>query len=136
MQAKVGVERHPQNHRPDVFGRGGFKQVGPTTGAIAHVVAHQIGNHRRVARIILGNARFHLAHQISSDVSGFGVNAPTQLRKQRHKAGAKAVADNQKRNFLGGNTKGREPGKQATHAEQAHGHHEEAGHGTATQGDL
>ena len=137
LQTKVGIQRHPENHRADVFCRGGLKQIGPTTGAVANIIPDEIGNDRRVARIVFGNARFNFAHQVCPHVGGFGVNATAELRKQRHKTGAKAVADNQKGDFLGWRyQRGVTAGKQTTHAKEAHGHDEQPGDGAATQGNL
>ena len=47
-----------QNHGPDAFGGRGFEQVRATSGAVAHVVAHQVGDHRGVARVVLRQAGF------------------------------------------------------------------------------
>ena len=45
-----------ENHRADVLGGRGFEQVGAAAGAVAHVVAHEVGDHRRVAGIVLRDA--------------------------------------------------------------------------------
>ena len=74
-----GAEHHGGNQRDGV----GFKQVGGHAGAVAHVVAHVVGNHGRVARIVLGNAGFDLAHQVGADVSALGENAAAEPGKDR-----------------------------------------------------
>ena len=47
---------------------------------VTDVVAHVVGDHGRVARVVLGNAGFHLAHQVGPDVGGLGVDPATDPR--------------------------------------------------------
>ena len=68
----------------------GFKDIGRHTGAVAHVVAHQVRHYGGVARVIFGNAGFHFAHQVGAYVSGFGVNAAAYAHKQGQQRTAKA----------------------------------------------
>ena len=100
LQAEVGIQRHPKNHRANIFRRGRFKQIGPTAGAIADVIPHQIGDDRRIAWVVFRDTRFNFADQVCPHISGLGVNATAKLRKQRHKTGAKAIANNQKGDLL------------------------------------
>ena len=56
-----------------------FEQVGAAAGAVAHVVADEVRDHARVARVVLGDARLNLADEIRSDVGGLGVDTAAQL---------------------------------------------------------
>src|SRR5205085_1875682 len=78
------IQNHTQDHRPDILGGGRLEQVCTTTGAVAHVVAHQVGDHGGVARIVFRYARFHLAHQVSAHVGGFRVNTASELGEQSY----------------------------------------------------
>ena len=51
-----------QDHCADILGCRRFKQIGATAGAIANVIAYQIGDDCRVARIIFRNTSFHFAY--------------------------------------------------------------------------
>ena len=50
-----------------------------------------------VAGIILRNAGFHFADQVSAHVSGLGIDTAAQLGKQGHERSAEAITDDQKR---------------------------------------
>ena len=78
---RASNQQGAQNHGGNEGDGIGFKKIGCHAGAIAHVIAHVVGNHSRVARIILGNTRFHLAHQVGADVSTFGKDATAQPSK-------------------------------------------------------
>ena len=56
----------------------GFEQVGRHAGAIAHVVAHVVGDRCRVARIIFRNAGFHFADHVAADVRTLGEDAAAE----------------------------------------------------------
>jgi hypothetical protein len=62
------AQRHGGDQRDGV----GLEQVGGHAGAVAHVVAHVVGDHRRVARVVFGDAGFHLAHQVGAHVGALG----------------------------------------------------------------
>ena len=68
----------------------GLIQVCTHTGYVSHVVAHVIGDDGRVAGVILGDARFHLAHKVRAHIGGLGENAAAYTSKQGHGAGAHA----------------------------------------------
>src|SRR4029077_14282407 len=87
-QAEVGKQTDPENHGADVFRGGRFEQVGAAAGTVADVVTHQVGNHRRVARVVFGNARLHLADEVGADVGGFRVDAAAELGEQRDERSA------------------------------------------------
>jgi hypothetical protein len=73
-----GDHQRAQHHGGDQRHRVGLEQVGGHAGAVAHVVAHVVGDHGGVARIILWNAGLDLAHQISPDVCALGEDATAQ----------------------------------------------------------
>src|SRR5699024_9515896 len=50
------------------------------------VVAHVVGDHGRVARVVLGNARFDLADEVRADVGRFRVDAAADAGEQAHEA--------------------------------------------------
>ena len=60
---------------------------------VAHVVAHVVGDNRRVARVILGDARFELSYQVGADVSGLGVDAAAQTPEDADETAAKTKPD-------------------------------------------
>ena len=91
------VDRDTQDHRADVLGGGGLEQVRAAAGAVADVVAHEVRDDARVARVVLGDARLHLAHEVGADVRGLGVDAAAELGEQRHERGAEAEADDEER---------------------------------------
>ena len=86
-------QRDAENHRADVLGGGGLKDVRATAGAVADIVADQVGDDGGVARVVLRNARLDLADEVSADIGRLGVDAAAELREQRHEAGAEAKAD-------------------------------------------
>ena len=124
-----------QDHGADVLGGRRLEQVGATAGAVADVVAHQVGDHGRVARVVLGDAGLHLADQVGADVGRLGVDTAAELGEEGHEAGAEAEADDQERRLLGVR-EAAEGGEDAVHAEQRERHHQEAGDGAAAHGDL
>ncbi len=87
----------------------GLEQVGAAAGAVADVVAHQVGDHGRVARVVLGDAGLDLADQVGADVGGLGVDAAAELGEQRHEAGAEAEADDLERTWRRPRSGGRCP---------------------------
>ncbi|OIQ72777.1 hypothetical protein GALL_455900 [mine drainage metagenome] len=82
-------QQHGGNHGHSV----GFEQVGGHAGAIAHVVAHIVGNHCRVARVVFGNAGFDLADQVGTDVGALGENSAAETGKYRDQGTAKGQTD-------------------------------------------
>ncbi|MNI28248.1 hypothetical protein D3C73_820160 [compost metagenome] len=81
--AGLGQHQAAQQHGGDHGDRIGFKQVGGHAGAVADVVTDVVGDHRRVARVVLGNARFDLADQIGADIGPLGEDAAAQAREDR-----------------------------------------------------
>ena len=71
---------HGDPDRDDI----GFEQVRGHSGAVADIVADVVGDHRRVARIVLGNPGFDLADQVGADVGGLGEDAAAETGEDRH----------------------------------------------------
>ena len=135
LDAEDRIERGAQNHGADVFRRRGFKDVRAAAGAVAHIVAHQVRDHRRVPRIVFRDAGLHLAHQVRAHVRSLGVDATAQLGKKRHQRSAKAKADQLVRNVL----RILQPAKkeeEAAHAEQGEADDHHAGNRAPVQGNL
>ncbi len=88
----AAVKGQANGHRPDDGGDIRLEQVGTHAGDVAHVVADVVGNHRRVARIILRDVLLQLAHQVGAHIGSFGVDASPHAGKQRHRTGPKTEA--------------------------------------------
>ena len=139
--AGAGDQQGAQHHGGDQRDGIGLEQVGGHAGAVAHVVTHVVGDHGRVARVILGDAGFHLAHQVGADVSALGEDAAAQTGEDRDQRGAEGKAD-QRVEQVGQLVVGRqvavadqepeEPGD----AQQAQAHHQHAGDGAAAEGHV
>ena len=90
----VGEGDGADHHRRASALSAGAEQVGAHTGDIAHIVAHVVGDHRRIARIVLGDALFHLADQIGADIGRLGEDAAAHAREQCNGRSAKAESGN------------------------------------------
>ncbi len=75
-------ERSRKNRRRKNRASVGFEQVGAHARDVAHVVTYVIGDGSRVARVVLGDARFDLAHQVGAHVSSLCVDTATNTGKQ------------------------------------------------------
>ena len=89
----AGEEDRGQHHRRDHRHRVGLEQVGRHAGAIADVVADVVGDGRRVARIVLGNAGLDLADEVGADVGALGEDAAAETGEDRDQRGAEAERD-------------------------------------------
>ena len=89
----VVSEQRPQEHRRD-HGHGvGLEQVGGHAGVVADVVAHVVGDHRRVAGIVLGDAGLDLADQVGADVGGLREDAAAEAGEHRDQRAAEREPD-------------------------------------------
>ena len=77
-----------RDHGADI----GFEQIGAHARDVAHVVADVVRDDAGIARIVLGNARLDLAHQIGADVRCLGVDAAPDPGEQGDGAGAHGEA--------------------------------------------
>ncbi len=79
----VFQQQRSQHHRGADSYDIGFEQVGCHARAVAHVVAHVVGDNGRVARVVLGNSCFDLAHQVGPDICRLGKDPAAQTREDR-----------------------------------------------------
>ena len=70
-----------QEHGGDDGHRIGLKQVCSHASAIAHVVAHVIGDDCGVAWVVLGNTGIDFSHEVGSDVGTLGEDATAESCK-------------------------------------------------------
>ena len=87
---RIGEEDRAEQHGGDDGHRIGLEQVGGHAGAIADIVADVVGDHGRVARIVLGNAGLDLADQVGADVGALGEDAAAETGEDRDQRGAEA----------------------------------------------
>ena len=71
----------------------GLEQVGGHAGAVADVVADVVGDGRRVARVVLGDAGFDLADEVGADVGRLGEDAAADAQEQREQRATEPEAD-------------------------------------------
>ena len=100
----LGEEDRRQNHGGDDGHRVGFEQIGRHAGAVADIVADVIGDGRRIARIVLGNAGLDLADEVGADVSALGEDAAAETREDRDQRGAEARSAPENRPLRGCST--------------------------------
>ena len=128
-------EHHGRNHGHGV----GLEQVGRHARAVADVVADVVGDGRRVARIVLGNSGFDLAHQIRADVGALGEDAAAETGEDRDQRGAEAERDQRvDHGAVGGRVaqNARQEAEVARDAEQREAGDQKAGHRARTEGDV
>ena len=89
----AGGERGAEKHDRDRRDRVGLEQVGGHTGAVADVVADVVGDHRRVARVVLGDAGLDLADEVGADVGGLRVDAAAESREDGDQGAAEGEPD-------------------------------------------
>ena len=68
FDTEEGVQADPENHGANILRRGGFKEIGSTTGTVTYVISHQVGYNRGVARIILRDSRFDLTDKVRANI--------------------------------------------------------------------
>ena len=114
------------HHRSDV----GLEDVGAHPRHVPDVVAHVVGNHSRVAGIVLRDAGLHFSDQVRADVSRLGVDAAPHAREQGDRAGAHRKAIDVDRLL--------DPGKhlsENTDSEQSQPGHRQSHHGPTAEGN-
>ena len=82
-----------EQHHGDRGHRVRLEQVGGHAGAVADVVADVVGDHGRVARVVLGDARLDLADEVGADVGGLREDAAAETREDRDQRAAEREAD-------------------------------------------
>ena len=91
---KIACERgHAEDDRRDQRDLVRLEQVGGHTGAVADVVAHVVGDGRRVARVVFGDAGFDLADEVGADVGGLREDAAADAEEQREQRATEPEAD-------------------------------------------
>ena len=70
----------------------GAEEVGTHPGDVADVIADVIRDGRRVARVILGDARHHLTGEVRADVRSLGVDAAADAAEHGDGGAAEAEA--------------------------------------------
>ena len=93
-------QRQAQDQRGDDGDFVGLEDVRRHTGAVAHVVAHLVGDDGRVARVIFFQALFDLADEVGAHVGGLGVDAAADAHEQRQQRAAEAEAQQRIRRGL------------------------------------
>ena len=111
-----------RDHRPDIR----FEQVGAHAGDVADVVTDVVRDGGRVARVILGDARFDLADEVGSDVSRLGVDTAADAGEERDRRCAEGEARHD------GSVLEDEPKR--CYAEQADADHGQAHDGAGAEG--
>ena len=91
--AHVAHDEAAEQHGRDQRHRVGLEQIGRHAGAVADVVADVVGDHRGIARIVLGNAGLDLADEVGTDVRALGEDAAAQAREDRDQRAAEGEAD-------------------------------------------
>uniref|UniRef100_A0A0N4ZJ01 LigA n=1 Tax=Parastrongyloides trichosuri TaxID=131310 RepID=A0A0N4ZJ01_PARTI len=130
-----GRQDHGRHGRDGI----GLEQVGSHAGAVADVVTDVVGDHRRVARVILGNPGFDLADQVGTYVRALGEDAAAQPREDRDQRGAEGKGHQAVDDRAAGAFKAhplRHEGVVAGHAQQAEAGHQHAGDGARPEGQV
>ena len=126
-----------EQHHGDRGDRVGLEQVGRHAGAVADVVAHVVGDHGRVARVVLGDAGLDLADDVGADVGALGEDAAAESGEDGDQRAAEAEADQRVDGLLGVDVE--DPGEDpvvAGHAGQREADDEHAGDRAAAERDV
>ena len=91
--ALVAEARHAEDHRGDNRHLVALEDVGRHAGAVAHVVAHVVGDRRGVARVVFGDVLLDLADQVRAHVGGLRVDAAAHAHEEREQRAAEPEAE-------------------------------------------
>src|SRR6185369_10387058 len=69
---RLGDQQRTEHDGGDDGNGVGLEQIGRHAGAVADVVADVVGDHRRIARVVFGNAGFDFADEVGADVGTLG----------------------------------------------------------------
>jgi hypothetical protein len=111
-----------------------------SAGAVADVVADVVGDDSGIARIVLGDAGFDLAHEVGADVGRFGEDAAAEAGEHRDQRAAEREPDERReavgfRRLVTGVDRADDP-VIAAHREQAEPHDEQSRHRTALEREI
>ena len=115
-----------QHHRGGNCRNIGFIQVGAHAGHITDIVANIIGDNRRVARVVLGNALLHFAHQVSTDIRALGEDATARPQEQSYR---RSTEGKSQPDMAVVPDKGDDGKAEQSQADDAEAHHRTAGEG-------
>ena len=135
---RLGQEKGAEEHGGDDRDRVGLEEVGRHARAVPDVVPHVVGDHGGIARIVLGYARFDLAHQVGADVGALGEDAAPETRENRDQRAAEGKADQGVGDFRDGGAVLRgavQHPEEARHTEEPQSHDQHPGDGPAAEGD-
>ena len=132
-----GAERRGGQHRTAVA----LVEVGAHAGHVTHVITHVVGNRRRIARVVLGDAGLDLAHQVGAHVGSLRVDAAADtgeegLRRGSHAEGQHRRGDDDqllRSGHIGEVVEDQVPERDI---EQAEAHDDQSHDGAAAEGDL
>jgi hypothetical protein len=134
---RTGDQQAAEQHGGDDGHGVGFEQVGGHAGAVADVVADVVGYHRRVARVVLGDAGLDLAHQVGADVGTLGEDAAAKSGEDGNQRTAEGQTDQRMGRFRAACAHHQgEKGIVAGDAEQAEADHQHSGDGPPLEGDI
>ena len=137
LAGEVAVEgEDAEQHHGDRGDRVGLEEVGGHAGAVADVVADVVGDHGRVAGVVLGDPRLDLADQVGADVGGLGEDAAAEPGEDRDQRAAEAEADQRVDGLLVGAAGDDQDAVVAGDAEQRQADDEQAGDRAALEGDV
>ena len=130
--ARLLREQHAGHERDRV----GLEEVGRHAGVVADVVADVVGDHGRVARVVLGDARLDLADEVGADVGALREDAAAEAREDRDQRAAEGEADERAHGVALGDVAEAQGAVVAGDADQAEADDEDARDGAALEGDV
>ena len=131
-----GEGEDAEQHHRDRGDRVGLEQVGGHAGAVADVVADVVGDHRRVAGIVLGDPGLDLADQVGADVGGLGEDAAAEPGEDGDQRATEAEADQRVDRLLVGAAGDHQDPEVAGDPEQRQADDQQAGDRAALEGDV
>ena len=91
--ALVTEAREAEDHGRDDGDFVALEDVGGHTGAVAHVVAHVVGDGGGVARVVLGDVLLDLSDEVGAHVGSLGVDAAAHAHEECEQRAAEAEAE-------------------------------------------
>ena len=105
-ERRVGADRVEGGDAEDDRGDEGdlvaLEQVGGHAGAVTDVVADVVGDRRRVARVVLGDAGLDLADEVGADVGRLGEDAAADAQEQGEQRATEPEPDEDRRRWCSG----------------------------------